>query len=267
MATVQDISGVSGDPAYDAYAGDIRNARVSLVDRDSADDHTPFAGCSNLTPTLVNASDLKTGVVSCTTTLSMGSSDQATDFTVGIVVGGYYTSDRSLEDSVLYLYKPGTGFLGGGGYIINSASAGLYGGTSGARTNFGFNAKAKTSKVFQGHVNMIIRRQVNGVWKAYQIKSTSIDSLTITTTSPSTGTGQFVSKANITDITDSLHPIAIGGGYQLQITVTDNGEPGSSDKVAVTLLDGSTLLFSTNWSGAPPKTVEQTITGGNLQAR
>src|SRR5207245_1456413 len=28
-ATIQDIAAVMGDPAYDAYAGDIRNARVS----------------------------------------------------------------------------------------------------------------------------------------------------------------------------------------------------------------------------------------------
>lgn len=34
-ATIQDITAVTGDPAYDAYAGDIRNATVTFINRDN----------------------------------------------------------------------------------------------------------------------------------------------------------------------------------------------------------------------------------------
>jgi len=53
----------------------------------------------------------------------------------------------------------------------------------------------------------------------------------------------------------------------LQMTVNDQGEPGTSDLVTFQLMsgDGSTLLFSSNWSGT--KTVEQVLGGGNVQVR
>jgi hypothetical protein len=265
VATVQDITG--SDLASDPDAGDIRNARVSFVNRDAAG-HPAFTGCQNLTPTLVNASDPKTGTVSCTTTLTISGTDPSATFQVGIVVNNYYTRNNSFDNFEINVYKPGTGFLGGGGYIVNSSSSGLYAGTAGARTNFGFNAKAKTSKVLQGHVNAIVRQQqAGGEWKVYQIKSNAIDSLTINKTGTSTGTGQFNSKANLTDITNPLNPITIAGNLLLQTTVNDAGEPGSGDKIAITLWNGSTLLFTSNWSGAPPKTIEQLLAGGNLQAR
>ena len=54
----------------------------------------------------------------------------------------------------------------------------------------------------------------------------------------------------------------IGGGWSLQMSMTDKGEPGKDDTIAVTLWNGSTLVFSSNWNGA--KTVEQILGGGNL---
>jgi len=266
VASVQDITGSTGDPDYDECGGDIRNARVSFVNRD-VPGNSSFSGCANLTPVLVDPNDPKTGIVSCTTTLAIPLSEQSASFTVGIVVSNYYTRNDSFDDVIVNVYKPGTGFIGGGGYVINLASAGVYGGTDGARSNFGFNAKAKTPKVFQGHINIIFRRLVDGLWRIYQIKSNAIDSLTIKTTSANTGTGQFLSKANLTDVTDPLNPISLGGNYQLHIIAIDNGEPGIWDKVGIALWNGSVLLFSSNWSGAPPKTMEQTLGGGNLQVR
>jgi hypothetical protein len=49
------------------------------------------------------------------------------------------------------------------------------------------------------------------------------------------------------------------------MTLTDKGEPGSSDMIGFTLWDGNTLLYSSNWSGA--KTNEQILAGGNTQVR
>jgi hypothetical protein len=44
--------------------------------------------------------------------------------------------------------------------------------------------------------------------------------------------------------------------------LTDKGEPGLSDSIGITVYNGNTLLFSSNWNGAT--TVESTLGGGNL---
>ena len=73
----------------------------------------------------------------------------------------------------------------------------------------------------------------------------------------------FNGKANIQDITDPLNPISIDGNATLQVELTDNGEPGSSDTIGITLWNKSGgLWFASNWNGT--KTVEQALGGGNL---
>jgi hypothetical protein len=48
--------------------------------------------------------------------------------------------------------------------------------------------------------------------------------------------------------------------------MTDNGEPGENDTIAITLWrKNGTLLFSSNWTGV--ETLEQSVAGGNLQVR
>ena len=95
--------------------------------------------------------------------------------------------------------------------------------------------------------------------------TTATDSLAESITSPTTGTAQFTTKATLLDITNPLAPVTVASGLQLQITVTDAGEPGSLDKVSFTLWNGSTLVYASNWSGT--KTIEQLLGGGNLQVR
>jgi hypothetical protein len=261
QATVQDITAVTVDPATDPNAGDIRNARLSF---NSADTTLPNS-CKNLTPVLVNPSDPKTGVVSCTATVDIGASDSK-QFTIDMMVDNYYTRYDQYDDTVITVSKPFTGFVTGGGYVINTSSAGQYAATPGSRTNFGMNVKNnKTGKNLQGNLNVILRRLEGGVWKTYQIKSNQTDSLAEVTTSPSTGTANWTGKANLSDITNPLNPISLGGGLTFQITLTDNGEPGTSDTIGFSLWNGSTLVYSSNWTGT--KTAEQTITGGNLQVR
>jgi hypothetical protein len=48
----------------------------------------------------------------------------------------------------------------------------------------------------------------------------------------------------------------------LTINLTDKCEPGSADSFSVDLRSGSTILFSSNWSGT--LTSEQVLGGGNL---
>jgi len=76
------------------------------------------------------------------------------------------------------------------------------------------------------------------------------------------GLADFRSKANLTDVTDPLNPVPLGGNLTLRVTMTDKGEPGSADTLGVTLWDGATLLFSSEWTGA--QTLERLLAGGNL---
>jgi hypothetical protein len=152
--------------------------------------------------------------------------------------------------------KPSDNMITGGGYLINVASAGTYSGDTGLRTNFGFNVKFnKQLTSLQGHVNIIIR-EGNTV---YQVKTNSMQSLAV---DPVTRKATFISKANLQDITDPNNTISLGGNLNLIATLTDPGEPGTSDTIGFTLWRGTELLYSSRWSGS--QTIEQFLAGGNL---
>jgi hypothetical protein len=125
----------------------------------------------------------------------------------------------------------------------------------------------KNGTNLQGNANIIIRRtESDGVVHVYQVKSNATDSLNISSPSNGVYKATFTSKANLTDITNPLNPVSFGGNKVLQVTLTDNGEPGSNDSIGIMLTEpGGNLLFSSKWSGV--NTVEQGLGGGNLQVR
>ena len=185
-----------------------------------------------LTPTLVNTTDKKTGVVSYEWSgVTVG------DYTIRTVVSNYYSRENSIDDEVVYVYQPSGDFITGGGYIINPntpyKSAGTLAGDPGLKTNFGFNVKYnKTGKSLQGNMNCIFRRTENdGKVHVYQIKANAMTSLGVNIANTSAQTAVFVSKANLTDITDPLNPVSKGGSLTLQVNMTDKGEPGSSEPI------------------------------------
>jgi hypothetical protein len=261
-ATIRDITAADptqSPPNPDTYFGDIRNAKVTFYNGDT---NAPITGCTNLPVGLVSAGDTKTGTATCNWAVNLGSS-LSEDYTIGIVVSGYYLRNSSFDNSVVTVSKGGTGFITGGGYLVMQVSAGQYPGAVGSKMNFGFNVKSnKGGSNLQGHVNVIVR---NG-GRVYQIKSNSITSMSTNVTGPTTGTATFNGKANIQDITNPLAPIPVDGNASLIMTLTDAGEPGSSDQIAVTLFnkDGG-VWFVSKWSGV--KAVEQILQGGNLQVR
>src|SRR5207245_6759945 len=137
-------------------------------------------------------------------------------YTVGIVVGGYYTRNASADDTVVTISQVGVGMITGGGYLVMQNSAGTIAGDPGTNNNFGFNVKYnKSGTNLQGNLNAIVRR--NG--SVYQIKGNQMASLAVyqlvnsawvagctgaTSTSPCKA--QFNGKANIQDITNPLAP-------------------------------------------------------------
>jgi hypothetical protein len=269
-ATIQDIT--AANPAGpDQTAGDIRNAKVDLRINGAAP-----AGCAGLSPTLIASSDPKTGSVSCTTTLSSGTS--STEYTVSVVVTGYYQDTTDGDLGVVEVAQPNGTFITGGGYLVSTTS-GKYGSSPAtSRTNYGFNVKYNKSGTNpQGHVNIIFR--TGG--RVYQIQSNSTNTFgtSLQTPPPASstcagppnlttcwGVANFNANANITDVTNPSAPVSVptpsGHAATLQLALTDKGDPGSADTVVISLWDGSTLLWSTNANGA--STAQQTITGGNL---
>ncbi len=164
--------------------------------------------------------------------------------------------------------KPLDNSITGGGYIINTDSAGQYAADDGLKTNLGFNAKFnKNGTNVQGKINIIFRRmELDGLVHLYQIKSTAVSSLGV---NAADGTATFLSKANLTDVTNPLLPVSLGGNPDLTLKTDDNGEPGTgsnakgTDKVSVTLFSGSLLLYSSNWTGVQSQL--QILDGGNIR--
>jgi len=265
-ATIKDITAVTGDPAYDANAGDIRKATVTFINRDT---NTAIA---TVPVGLVSAGDTKTGTATYNWPVNIGTANSQS-YTIGIIVNNYYTRNSSEDNTVVTVSKPLGEFITGGGFIVNLASsAGMLASEPGLKTNYGFNVKYNKSDTnLQGNVNIIVRsyRLPNGTRDTklhiYQIKSTAILSLSVrkaTATTP--GTAQFAAKANIQDITNPAVPISVDGGVTLQMTVTDKGEPGAFDSIGFTVLNKSGgLYYSNNWTGV--KTIEQLLGGGNLK--
>jgi len=255
--TVQDITDVDpGDPDYDPDAGSITNATVTFLNCDTV----PATVLAADVPVgLVDPDDPKVGTATVNVPIDIGNYDSL-GMSVGVIVGGYYQRDSSEDNTVVTISKPLSNFITGGGTLLNKASAGLKAGTLGRKTNFGFNVKYnKKGTKPQGQVNIIIRSD----GRVYQIKSTAILSLAVNAKAM---TATFNSKASIQDITDPLAPIPVDGNSSLQITVTDRGEPGTTDSIGITLWNkAGGLWFTSNWTGT--KTVEQTLSGGNVVVR
>jgi hypothetical protein len=251
-ATVLDSSLI---PAFgDGEPGDIRNATITF--REGA-----ATLCGPIAVALIDG-DTTTGTASCTVALSLGA------HAIDVHVNGYYTGSAA---GIVEVTQPDGSFVTGGGYLVLGSSGGQVAADAGSPMNFGFNVKYTGKlKNLQGHANVIFR--AGG--RTYQIKSTAIDSLGIALQTGSGaacsgppsptcfGLADFRSKANLTDVTDPLNPVSMGGALQLRMTLADRGEPGAGDSMGVTLWQGNTLVFSSSWTGA--QTVEQLLRGGNL---
>ncbi len=253
-ANIQDITITDPDPD----AGDIRNASVKFVDRAGGD----ISGWLPVVD-LFDPSDPTTGTVSFDWVVNLGNQTSAS-VTVGIVVNNYYTRNDGTDDVVVTVYKPVGDFITGGGFIMPENSAGQYASTPGLKANFGFNVKYnKKGKRLRGHMNIIFRRlEADGV-HAYQIKGNAIQSLGVNVADEDNKFGEFITKANLKDVTDPDNPFSLGGNLTLKVELIDRGEPGENDEIGVNLTNSSgILLYSSNWSGISTEVMY--LSGGNL---
>lgn len=251
-ATIKDVAADPISPAYDPAAGDIRNAMVTFVDRDAGDAVLCTAAVG-----LVTAADPTVGTAACTFVADLGASNAQT-LRVGVIVGGFYLRDAPADDTIVTVARPiGTGFITGGGFLDVTRSAGAFAAAAGTKNNFGFNVKYNKARTnLQGNLNSIVR--TGG--RVYQVKSNALTSLVV---DAATGVAVFNGKASINDVTDPLLAVGIEGNALLQVTMTDRGEPGTADSIAITVWNkNGGLWFTSAWDGT--QSVEQTLGGGNL---
>jgi hypothetical protein len=145
--------------------------------------------------------------------------------------------------------------------VVTTSSAGKYRGKTSAKSNFGYTMQYnKSGSNLKGQANFIIRAYNDSL---YQIKSNAINSMVVVG-----NRANFSTKANLTNITNPLSPISLGGNMSLTVEMTDSTAGGQGDSVSITLQDPSGgLLYSSNWSGT--KSILQSLRkpsgGGNVK--
>ena len=251
-ATVRDGSVVPS--LADTEAGDIRNARVTFEENG-----VPL--CEPLPPTLLEGT--ASGSVNCSVPLWPGT------HAIDVEVDGYY---QGASRSMVEILTPEGSFVGGAGRLVLGASGGSYKATAGSKAAFalGVRYKPKAPRDPKGHIEVVFR--VGD--QTYVIRSGDIDLLGVSEEAPSgkqchgrgatcMGRADMRWTATLIDVTDARKAVTVGSNLVLQVTVTDRGDHhGSGDAIAVTLWDGSALLFSSSWTGS--QTLEQVLEAGKI---
>ena len=237
-AVVRDSSVV---PAFgDAESGDIRNATVTFKEGSTV-------LCGPLAVELINGATT-VGAANCVVSLGLGIHQ------VDIYVNNYYTG---LTSGLIEVAQPAGNSATGSGYLTIGTSGGTYSADPGSKMDFGFTVGYKNNKSLWGQVYLTFHKD----GKTYQVKGAAFDSFGVTT-GPNGKIADFRARVALTDATNPRAPIVLGSNLTLQATMTDRGEPGTSDMIGFTIWDGNTLVFSSEWAGS--KTLEMLLAGGNL---
>ncbi len=251
-ATVWDLSTLpSDDLEHDPYPADIRKATVTFVDRTTG---LVIAGDLPVQAPDPDAPEL--GMVSFDWPVDIGSADSES-YSIGMIIGGWFDRDSREDDVLVTVSRPLAGdMVTGGGFLVLSDSDGIVPGDAGSKLDFGLNAKfIQGGKTLQGSVDLTLRSDE----RVYQIKSSALTSLAV-----QDNRSVFTARVVISDVTGPGKGITVDKQATLQVLLTDRGEPGRNDSLAVAVWDrDDRLWFSSHWNGR--RTVEQTLGGGNLK--
>ena len=247
-ATITDIAATL-EAGTDTSAGDVRNATVTFVNRDTG------AAISPAIPvTLPNSSETSIGEAVFNWAVDLGANTAQT-FRVGMRVDNYYTRDNTAEDALVTVSRGiTTGFATGGGYLTMSGSGGLKPGDAGTFNTFGYGVTytgAGSSPA--GYFNAMTRS--GGA--VYSIKGTTFTSVVV-----NGKTATLRGTASIYTVTTGS--TLLDGAATFEVTINDLGEPGSSDQIGIQVKNGAgAVWFSSDWTGAV--TLNALLTGGNLK--
>ena len=248
-ATLRDIS---AEPLGDAFAGDIRKATVTFVNRSTN------VVIGTATVSLLNPSDSRIGTAQLSWTgVPPG------DYVIGIIVGNYYVRDYATDNTVVQVYDPGEAYLVGGGNIAPTLPAGIYAPDNGKPMNIGFDVQFNPEGVIsRGHTTILVRKTVNGDPRLLEIASTNITRVVVNINNPAALTGAFHGIATLSDITNPGSPVLLESSLDLTISITDRGLPGTGDGIAIILKKGSNLYSSV--TGTLSLTQQLNLVSGDL---
>jgi len=291
-ATIEDMATSPSEPAY----GDIRNARVTFIDRLTGN---VFSGCANLPVGLITSSNSTLGSASCTTTAAVGSYQVATlvgySNASAVNNASYYTDNNPSEDTSLTVAQSGSGFIIGGGFLQLTSASGQLNPTDGgagarSRQDFGFIlATTKGKTTFPGSLSAIVRSQKDLHGNAcsvthpghstcvYQVNAAAIGSLTVekapNAACPANAPNgsecaSFTATGVINDITLPFSSTTVDGDASMIVNMVDTGRQSGdmiSFQINAASSKGGGLWYSSNWTGT--RTVEQGLAGGNLSVQ
>ena len=185
-----------------------------------------------------------TGTASTTVTLSTGQHG-ATSYFIRTVVSGNYTNDSQPDSdrtvSVSVVQPVGVNTIKGAGTLSRLSSAvGTYAPSGDASFSVGVSFN-KSLKNIQGQITLFLPQSDGSV---VLIKSNALTSMTAANLSIGR-VNTIYSKANITRLNSDGTSTSLEGNVTLRLDVTGNGP---SAKVAFTVLSGSALRYSNNWS-------------------
>jgi len=246
LSTIKDIS-ATAEAGADTNPGDVRHVPVIFFNRD-----TGLAISPAVNVTLPDPNNTSSGTATYDWQTSIPANAQT--FRVGILIDKYYVRYNSADDALVTVAKPiASGFMTGGGHLVLSSSGGLKPGDRASANHFGF-AITYTGTGYNpvGHFNTLVRS--NGV---YQVKGTTFTSLKV-----NGKTATFTGRGTIYDVTNGSS--LVDSGATFTVSVTDGGDSGSADTVAITVRNSAgAVWFSSNWSGTA--SFEQPVQSGYVR--
>jgi hypothetical protein len=230
--------------------GSITTATVKFNLYESLEAETPAYSTDYLPINNASQNDPNVAFAGADLTVNIGSSLSKT-FYVEVVAGGCYQGVTDARE-LIQVYRPSGDHVTGGGFIQSNNSQGQYPAAQGSNTNFGFNVRFHPKQgTLQGDINLIIRGQSN---PPMQFNSTTPLALGINSAE---STAQFAFRGNLTQANQVLAENVV-----LQVTMQDNGNPGTKDLIGFTIWDGNTLIYSSDWNGSTTGRIN--LSGGNL---
>jgi uncharacterized delta-60 repeat protein len=234
-------------------SGRITDAAVSfeILDANTA---TSLAVIQAGSVGLLSASDVKTGSATGSWAVGIGSASSNT-YRVVVHVRGDYVGQTTGD--LVTVARPSNNHLIGGGYLLSSASAGAFAADAGTRTSFSFNVRDRTGTPSGSVTVLFSHTAADGLLHTYQVNGTLIQSFGADTTE---NRGDLLALADLYDLT-SGNPALVATGLTLQIALT----AGKTDTLAITLWNGNSLYFSSDWDNSLLRTVEAALGSGHLQ--
>ena len=224
----------------DGEPGDIRKATVTFKEAGSVI-------CGPVAVELVGG-EPGTGTATCTASLPAGA------HTIDVIVGGYYGGGDGGEVDV----GTGDGRVSVAGYYAASNGSGTYRADDGSRTRVDLNVTYKQTPINNQVASL--RGQVTVFFdsggKSYRLDSDSLDALGVSHVDASgaqcdgkkakqcKGLASLRTTATLTDTTRNSRRIVVATGLTLVVTGTED------DLVGITVWNGSTLVFSSDWTGS-----------------